>query len=273
MSNFLTDNPAVYEARFPDPDHAAARFVADLLAEHTGPGPQRILDLGSGTGRDAGALASWGHQVTGIDSSAAMVEHARRHHPACEFSVGDMRTVDLGHRFDAVTCMDSALLYCHTNDDLRSCLGRVAAHLRPGGLFVAEMRNGAHYLGNADGLGVPVRDTVTHAGVTHTSVTTLHIDHGRQLLRRRRVWTTPGDHPLVQHSAWRLLFPQELRAWLEHAGLAVLAVFDGPGPSTAEGWPYGVPARLGESLSGRRLHVVARLVDPPTQQPEEGTTP
>lgn len=261
MSNFLTDHPAIYEARFPDPDQSAARFVASALTRHLGPGPRTILDLGCGTGRDAGALAARGHTVVGVDLAESMIAHARSRHPGCEFVVGDLRTVDLGRRFDAVTCLDSSFLYCHTNADIRAALRVTVAHLVPGGLFVAEMRNGAWYLGNPADLGREVLDEVEYDGVTHASATTLWIDHEHQLLQRRRTWTGPGitpdGGPLVQRSAWRLLLPQELRAFLEESGLTVLALFDSPGPNTPAGWPDHWPADLSTAMTGRRLHVVA----------------
>ncbi|MEU4443659.1 class I SAM-dependent methyltransferase [Actinosynnema sp. NPDC050801] len=263
--NLLTDNPGLYEQQFPDPDHVAARFAHDVVTRfgagrsevgRLGAG-RTLLDVGCGTGRDAGHLAGLGHEVVGLDSSERMVRHARAHHPAAEFVLGDMRTFDLGRRFDVITCLDSALLYCHTNADLDDFLRRCRDHLEPGGLLVAEMRNGAFFLGNTELLDGVRSRTVVWEGVSYTSHTRLWIDHAAQLLRRRREWWWPGAQPLVQRSAWRLLFPQELRYFLDHAGFDVLALFDSPGPRTDEPW---VPdAELREDLFGDRLHLVARL--------------
>ncbi|MEU7524591.1 class I SAM-dependent methyltransferase [Saccharothrix sp. NPDC042600] len=251
--NFLTDNPALYEHQFPDPDHVAARWVHDVVTRFGGGGT--LLDIGSGTGRDAGWLARNGYHVVGLDSSERMVTYAREHHRA-QFVLGDMRTFALDRSFDVITCLDSAFLYCHANADLTAFLQRCRDHLTPGGLLVAEMRNGAFFLGNTELLdGVRTR-TVEWEGVPYTSRTELWIDHAAQLLRRRREWTWPGAPPLVQRSAWRLLFPLELRHLLDLAGFEVLALFDGPGPRTDE--PWSPDARLSEALSGDRLHVVAR---------------
>lgn len=254
--NLLTDNPALYEQQFPDPDHLAARFVHDLVTRFGG--GRHLLDIGCGTGRDAGYLARNGYQATGLDSSEAMVDHARLHHGQVDFVVGDMRSFALGRTFDVITCLDSAFLYCHTNADITSFLTRCREHLTPGGLLIAEMRNGAFFLGNTELLdGVRTR-TVTWQGVDYTSHTALWIDHAAQLLRRRRDWTWAGRaEPLVQRSAWRLLFPQEIRLLLDLAGFDVLALFDEPGPRTDT--PWKPDAELGGSLSGDRLHVVARL--------------
>ncbi|HVK21881.1 MAG TPA: class I SAM-dependent methyltransferase [Actinokineospora sp.] len=253
--NLLTDNPALYEEQFPDPDHKAARFVHDIVRRFAG--GRSLLDIGCGTGRDAGYLAGLGFRVHGVDNSTAMITHARTHHPTVGFTVGDMREFRLEETFDVITCLDSALLYCHTNADLRAFLDRCRAHANPGALLVAEMRNGAYFLGNTDLLDSVRTRTVTWQGVPYTSDTTLWIDHAAQLLRRRREWRWPGAEPLVQHSAWRLLFPQELAMVLDLAGFDVLAMFDTPGPRTDP--PWRTDAELGGSLSRDRLHLVARL--------------
>jgi len=258
--NLLTDIPELYEQRFPDPHHLAARWTHETLRRYGG--GARVLDVGCGTGRDAAWLHHHaGCDVVGIDTSAAMVAHARAHHPGPHYLRADMRDFDLPEIFDAVVCLDSALLCGHHNHDLVAFPERCAHHLAPGGLLVAEMRNAAFFLAGEGGtalLDAPRVDTLARRGITHTSHTTLRIDHAAQLLRRRRTWTTDdGSPPRVEDSAWRLLFPQELRHFLDTAGFDVLALHDGPGPRTDPPWTEGEPA--GTTTRGDRLHVVARL--------------
>ncbi|MFD8045106.1 class I SAM-dependent DNA methyltransferase [Streptomyces chartreusis] len=258
--NLLTDHPALYEARFPDPDRLAGRWAEDCLRRH-GAGP-RVLDMGCGTGRDAARLHRAGRTVTGADLSEAMLAHARAHHPGPVYVRADLRGFDLresgGAAFDAVVCLDSSLLYCHTNDQLDGFLGSCRRALAPGGLLVAEMRNGAYFLGRTDLLDRPSGNTFTWRGVAHRSTTTLTVDRTAQLLRRTRVWTRDdGSPPVAQHSAWRLLFPQELRHFLTAHGFEVLELHDGPGPRTEPPWRDG---RLpGTATDADRLHLVARL--------------
>lgn len=259
--NLLTDNPALYEARFPDPDRLAGRWAEDCLHRH-GAGP-RVLDLGCGTGRDAAHLHSAGRTVTGADLSEAMLAYARGRHPGPAYVQADLHGFDLGRAaFDAVVCLDSSLLYCHTNDQLDGFLASCRHALAPGGLLVAEMRNGAYFLGRTDLLDAPSLNAFTWQGAAYRSTTTLTVDRTEQLLRRTRVWTVVdggngGDvAPVAQHSAWRLLFPHELRHFLAAHGFEVLELHDGPGPRTEPPWRDGqLP---GTATDADRLHVVAR---------------
>ena len=256
-ANLLTDNPELYEARFPDPERLAGRWAEDCLRRH-GAG-RRVLDLGCGTGRDAAHLHAVGRTVTGADLSEAMLAHARARHPGPAYVRADLHGFDLGRAaFDAVVCLDSSPLYCHTNAQLDGFLSSCRRALAPGGLLVAEMRNGAYFLGRTDLLDTPAVNAFTWQGTAYRSTTTLTVDRTAQLLRRVRVWTSDdGAPPAEQRSAWRLLLPQELRHLLTAHGFEVLELHDGPGPRTEPAWQEG---RLpGETADADRLHVVARL--------------
>ncbi|BCL25850.1 class I SAM-dependent DNA methyltransferase [Streptomyces aurantiacus] len=257
--NLLTDNPELYEVRFPDPDRLAGRWTEDCLRRYgAGSVPVRtVLDLGCGTGRDAAYLHTAGRSVVGADLSEAMLAYARDRHPGPRYVRADLRDFSLG-AFDAVVCLDSSLLYCHTNDDLDGFLASCRRSLAPGGLLVAEMRNGAYFLGRDDLLNTPKVNGFDWQGTSYRSTTTLHIDRTAQLLRRIRTWTADdGSAPVEQHSAWRLLLPLELRHFLAAHGFTVLALHDGPGPRTEPPWREGdLP---GTAADADRLHVVARL--------------
>ncbi|WP_309484346.1 class I SAM-dependent DNA methyltransferase [Streptomyces himalayensis] len=253
----LTDNPALYETRFPDPERLAGRWAEDCLRRY-GAGP-RVLDIGCGTGRDAAHLHAAGRTVIAADLSGTMLEYARAHHPGPEYTRADLRGFDLGEQsFDAVVCLDSALLYCHTNEEFDGFLSSCRRSLPPGGLLVAEMRNGAFFLGRTELLDKPSVDGFTWQETAYTSTTALYVDRAAQLLRRTRVWTAAdGSPPVEQRSAWRLLPPQELRHFLAVHGFEVLALYDGPGPRTEAPWREGDLPRA--TADGDRLHLVARL--------------
>ena len=101
------------------------RFLSRVPAGGT------VLDLGCGMGEPiARHLLERGHAVVGIDASASMIELCRTRFPAAEWLVADMRTLDLGRRFDGVLAWDS--LFHLGMEDQRGMFRRFAAHVRPG---------------------------------------------------------------------------------------------------------------------------------------------
>ena len=83
------------------------RVLAEFLGNVEG---QRILDMATGTGRAALALARRGAIVTGVDASREMLSVARARAAdaglAIEFSDGDVHALPFSDRaFDAVVCL------------------------------------------------------------------------------------------------------------------------------------------------------------------------
>lgn len=260
-NNFLTDNPELYDLMFPDPDFETARFVNAMLRRY-GAG-RRVLDVGCGLGREVGYLCERGYTAVGIDCSPRMLAFAREHHTLARFVLGRMEAFSLDEQFDALTCLDSAFLANHTNESVEASLRCFHRHLVPGGLLLLEMRNGAHLLGNSALFAGEQQAEIAHDSLRIQSKSRYWIDHRAQLLCRRRSWLlSDRREPLVQETAWRLLFPQELRAYLEQNGFLVCAMFDGPGPHAEHPWDPDEMSVI-QMLSGRRLHVIARAVDHP----------
>ena len=99
-----------------------------------------IVELAVGSGRVAIPVAgATGRRVIGIDTSPVMLEQART--AAVEASVeldlrlGDMRELTLEEPAALVYCPFRALLHLPTWADRRRTFERVAASLRPGGVF------------------------------------------------------------------------------------------------------------------------------------------
>lgn len=113
--------------------HGEARYVDALLD----PGA-RVLDAGCGTGRVAIELARVGHQVTGVDSDASMLEVARRT-AGITWELGDLATLDLGERFDLVVAAGNVMVFLAPGTEA-AVVQRCAAHLRPGGLLISGWR-------------------------------------------------------------------------------------------------------------------------------------
>lgn len=121
---------ASYESEDWDGRFLRLRLEAALVA--LGDGPGAVLDAGMGGGRLAAELAQRGWKVTGIDSSARMVELARRRLPQLgdRLLEADLAALPFGDEsFDAVVAT-GALEYV---GDLAQGLAELARVLRPGG--------------------------------------------------------------------------------------------------------------------------------------------
>jgi len=111
------------------------------------PKTARILDCACGIGTQALGLAALGFRVSGCDFSTHAVERARleasRRHLDISFSVANM--LDLGclgeSQFDAVICMDNALPHLESTEQLIQAALQIRKHLRPGGFFMASIRD------------------------------------------------------------------------------------------------------------------------------------
>src|SRR2546421_7976802 len=103
----------------------------------------RALDLGCGTGKSTAELLDRGYDVTACDISTQMVAEARRKFPrhAGRFLVADMRALpELGH-FDLVLCLDDAVNYLLTEEELEATFAGVAAALAPSGVFAFDLNS------------------------------------------------------------------------------------------------------------------------------------
>jgi ubiquinone/menaquinone biosynthesis C-methylase UbiE len=116
-------------------------YVAEALAAG---GP--VLELGCGTGRVTIPIAAAGVDITGVDSSPAMLAVARRKVPASpqgampQFVEGDMRALNLdGQQFRLVIIPFRGFLALMTVEDQVSTLSGISSLLAPGGRLVFDV--------------------------------------------------------------------------------------------------------------------------------------
>jgi trans-aconitate methyltransferase len=111
--------------------------LLNLLEEHGPPPGNELLDIGCGTGNHV-ALLTDAFECTGVDVEEPMLAIAREKVPSATFINGDMRTLDLGRRFDVVTSFFGTLGYSLDEERLGATVSRMAGHLRPGGVLVVD---------------------------------------------------------------------------------------------------------------------------------------
>ena len=106
----------------------------DAIREKLGPGSHHLLELGVGGGHNLFHLVKQ-HRAAAVDISPKMLDLSRRLNPGVEHYLGDMRSVRLGRKFDAVLIHD-AVCYMLTERDLLLAFATARVHLRPGGLLL-----------------------------------------------------------------------------------------------------------------------------------------
>ena len=103
-------------------DYAYEKWIAEIdrRAVELGPRGRRALDLACGTGKSTAQLVARGYSVLACDISEGMVREARRKFPAHadRFLIADMRQLPSLGQFDFVLCLDDAVNYLLTEDEL-----------------------------------------------------------------------------------------------------------------------------------------------------------
>jgi len=110
-----------------------------LFEVHCDHQAKTVLDMGCGGGKSAYWLAKH-FEVTGIDLSAAMLEHYKLLNPGSECFRADMRSFDLGLEFDGIFINDS-INHMISPAELTSVFQQSFKHLRSGGVMIVVPEN------------------------------------------------------------------------------------------------------------------------------------
>lgn len=102
-----------------------------------------VLDLGCGTGLICDALAARGHEVTGSDPSAAMLDVARQKPNGSKIEWVQSLAQDFksGKSFDLIIMTGNAFQVLLDEKDLQAACKAMRTHLKPDGLIAFESRN------------------------------------------------------------------------------------------------------------------------------------
>lgn len=148
----MTDDPYADIARWYDLEHDAITEDIECytsLIEAPPSGRADVLEIGSGTGRIAVALAVAGHQVTGVEPSMAMRERCTRRVARLPERVarrvrimdGTATAPGLGEaeRFDVALVGLNSFAHLTTADERQDALTSIHAHLRPDGVLLIDL--------------------------------------------------------------------------------------------------------------------------------------
>lgn len=257
QKNFLHENPEWYEKVLPEPEgKSLSRFTEDLIERYSD--GKRVLDVGCGLGREVGHLRGKGYEADGLDASPEMVAEARRRCPEARIELGEMADFDMQRKYETVLCFGSTFLYNHSNEEILGTLATFGEHLVPGGILAMEMRNAAYFLTprGQGTLGRDHRSSVSTDDGPMECTSRFEIDTAYQILSRDYTWNLPRGEVRSETLQHRLIFPQEMKAYLSVSGYEPLLVFDSPVPAAGE--EIDLDSVVGHKLCGYRIHVIAK---------------
>lgn len=206
----------------PDPQqpgvHEARRAALERLC---GPGPLRVLELGSGSGHTAAALADAGHEVVAVELSPGRARHARElarapRRGSLTSVEGDFYTVGVEGPFQAICCWETFGL--GSDADQRRLLERIAREwLAPGGRVLLDVYSPCRPAREA---GTEVRlDPLRGVPGSVEMFERCHFDprHGRWIDE----WVPVGHPELALAQSIRCYTPADFLLLLEGTGLAL----------------------------------------------------
>ena len=121
-------------------NHNVSQNIDALLRHIEGDAPFDILDLGCGPGRDLIAFAELGHQPTGLDGCAELVNMAKRQ-AGCEVWGQNFLELTLPERtFDGIFA--NATLFHVPTQELERVLRDLYSALKPGGILFSSNPRG-----------------------------------------------------------------------------------------------------------------------------------
>ncbi|MBD3278754.1 MAG: methyltransferase domain-containing protein [Candidatus Aegiribacteria sp.] len=225
-------------------------FYLEMASDTNG----KILELGCGTGRILLPLAREGNTITGLDSSAAMLDVCRKKllreddgtRKRVTLAAGDMRNFELKDSFQLVTVPFRGFQHLLTVEDQLQCLGRVREHIAEDGTFVLDLFNPSmKYIldesrkdefGREPPFEMPDGSTVTRRFRNPS------VDLASQIIDCRIIYRIekPDGKSLERTHSFKLryLFRYEAEHLLERAGFRVRKVLgDYGGNSFGTDWP------------------------------------
>lgn len=192
-------SPATY-LKFEDERTRPAR---DLLAQVPLGGVRHAVDMGCGPGNSTELLAARfpDAKITGLDSSPAMLEEARKRLPGLDFSLADANAWVPDGQTDLVF---ANAIYQWVPGHLGQ-LPRVVAALPPGGVLAVQMPDNlaepSHTLMRAVAAAGPWAGRLADAARLPLPSVRDYYDAIRPVASRVDIWHTAYNHPLADAAA------------------------------------------------------------------------
>lgn len=111
--------------------------VIEIITEFKANDGKDLLDVGCGTGGHIDHLRHH-FSVIGVDLSKDMLKVAKERFMNIEFFEQDMTKLDLGRKFDVITCLFGGIGHLTSEKDVFAAMKGFAEHANPGGVVIIE---------------------------------------------------------------------------------------------------------------------------------------
>lgn len=212
-----TRRPELYDLEYSFKDYESECVRIEAIVRERAPAARTLLDVACGTGKHLACLRTH-FDCEGVDLDAGLLGVAHERLGDVPLHEGDMRTLDLGRRFDVVTCLFSSIGFAGDVEGLASAARALAGHVADGGVLLVEpwitpdawMAGRPHVLAaDAEGLALA---RVTVAGRRGSiSTTEMHYTLG----------TPDGIEQWREDHELTLFTEDEMRSALEATGLSI----------------------------------------------------
>jgi SAM-dependent methyltransferase len=212
-----TTRPDLYDVEYAFKDYTAEAVALEQTIRTRMPQARTLLDVACGTGKHLERLRT-SFDCEGVDLDEGLLAVARSRLPEVPLHRADMRELELGRRFDVVTCLFSAIGFVGGPDGLAAAAAALARHVEPGGLLLVEpwitpaawVPGRPHVLAHDEAGLAFARVTLSGLRGDRVSTTEMHY-----------VVATPDgvDHFVELHELY-LFTADEMRAAFASAGLA-----------------------------------------------------
>lgn len=229
MSTFK-DYAKFYDALYQDKNYKdEVAYIQEVFKKHSKIPVKTVLNLGSGTGNHDGLLAVKGFDITGVDLSTDMIKIAEEKNKQQKYPIrykqGDLRTIRLNQKFDAVLSLFAVMGYQTNNDDMEQALTTVDEHLKPGGVFICDLWFGPAVLAQKPKPktkkvdfedGTIIRRTTPNLSIIDQTID-VHFDTSFEK-KGNLEFETSETHTM------RFFFYQELKYFFESVGLEIVGI-------------------------------------------------
>ena len=230
MENTKKDNygvgPLIYDARIYDGMNTNLDDLAFYKRWLPKEKKARVLELCCGTGRLTIPIAEAGYAIKGVDITPSMLEQARAKASATglqiDFSLGDIRKLDLQEKFDLIFIPFNSIHHMYTNEDLYGALKAVKRHLKKEGHFIMDCFNpNIQFIAESEKTKKDITQYTTEDGKEIHIKESMRYESHSQINRITWHYFIDGVFDSEQNLDMRMFFPQELDAYLQANDFAI----------------------------------------------------